>query len=116
MGANVTAISHSENKKDDAEQSCTARFIAALGRDNNFAPYKQSFNFILCTPQNTMMSLVSCLSLLRPGGALISALFFCYRLQMLLTLLALSCHSQWSVSPMASSIYPFSLSSWEMFM
>ena len=50
LGANVTAISHSESKKADAEKMGATRFIAThSGKDDDFAPYKRSLDLIICT-------------------------------------------------------------------
>ncbi|BGP35910.1 hypothetical protein JCM10296v2_007762 [Rhodotorula toruloides] len=72
LGANVTAISHSESKKADAEKMGATRFIAThSGSDDDFAPYKRSLDLIICTTNDTSMPLMGYLSLLRPGGNLI---------------------------------------------
>jgi D-arabinose 1-dehydrogenase-like Zn-dependent alcohol dehydrogenase len=50
LGANVTAISHSESKKADAEKMGATRFIATHGGDkDNFEPYARSLDLIICT-------------------------------------------------------------------
>jgi len=72
LGANVTAISHSESKKADAEKMGATRFIAThSGKDDDFAPYKRSLDLIICTTNDKDMPLLGYLSLLRPGGNLI---------------------------------------------
>ncbi|PRQ75497.1 putative alcohol dehydrogenase [Rhodotorula toruloides] len=72
LGANVTAISHSESKKADAEKMGATRFIAThSGSDDDFAPYKRSLDLIICTTNDASMPLIGYLSLLRPGGNLI---------------------------------------------
>ncbi|BGP52233.1 hypothetical protein JCM10450v2_008204 [Rhodotorula kratochvilovae] len=72
LGANVTAISHSESKKADAEKMGASRFIAThSGKDDDFAPYKRSLDLIICTTNDTNMPILGYLSLLRPGGNLI---------------------------------------------
>ncbi|BGO96164.1 hypothetical protein NBRC10512v2_007888 [Rhodotorula toruloides] len=72
LGANVTAISHSESKKADAEKMGATRFIAThSGSDDDFAPYKRSLDLIICTTNDASMPLIGYLSLLRPGGHLI---------------------------------------------
>ncbi|BGP35901.1 hypothetical protein JCM10296v2_007753 [Rhodotorula toruloides] len=72
LGANVTAISHSESKKAYAEKMGATRFIAThSGSDDDFAPYKRSLDLIICTTNDTSMPLMGYLSLLRPGGNLI---------------------------------------------
>ena len=50
LGANVTAISHSESKKADAEKMGATRFIATHeGKPENFKPYKRSLDLIVVT-------------------------------------------------------------------
>ncbi|GAA5872442.1 hypothetical protein JCM3774_004522 [Rhodotorula dairenensis] len=72
LGANVTAISHSESKKADAEKMGASRFIAThSGKDDDFAPYRRSLDLIICTTNDKEMPLLGYLSLLRPGGHLI---------------------------------------------
>ncbi|KAI5477824.1 alcohol dehydrogenase (NADP+) [Pseudohyphozyma bogoriensis] len=72
LGANVTAISHSESKKADAEKMGATRFIATHnGGAEDFAPYKRSLDLIVATTNDTEMPLEGYLSLLRPGGNLI---------------------------------------------
>ncbi|GAA5881566.1 hypothetical protein JCM3774_005350 [Rhodotorula dairenensis] len=72
LGPNVTAISHSESKKADAEKIGASRFIAThSGKDDDFAPYRRSLDLIICTTNDKEMPLLGYLSLLRPGGHLI---------------------------------------------
>lgn len=72
LGANVTAISHSESKKADAEKMGATRFIAThSGKEDDFAPYKRSLDLIICTTNDKEMPILGYLSLLRPGGHLI---------------------------------------------
>jgi len=72
LGANVTAISHSESKKADAEKMGATRFIAThSGGDKDFKPYKRSLDLIVCTTNDVKMPLLGYLSLLRPGGHLV---------------------------------------------
>ncbi|KAM0755478.1 GroES-like protein [Meredithblackwellia eburnea MCA 4105] len=72
LGANVTAISHSESKKPDAEKMGATRFIAThAGGDEDFAPYKRSLDLIVCTTNDVKMPILGYLSLLRPGGHLV---------------------------------------------
>lgn len=72
LGANVTAISHSENKRADAEKMGATRFIAThSGGKKDFAPYARSLDLIIATTNDTDMPLEGYLSLLRPGGQLI---------------------------------------------
>lgn len=50
LGANVTAISHSESKKADATAMGATTFIAThSGGDADFAPYRRSLDLIICT-------------------------------------------------------------------
>jgi alcohol dehydrogenase (NADP+) len=50
LGANVTAISHSERKKEDAEKMGATKFIAThSGGDKDFAPHARSLDLIVCT-------------------------------------------------------------------
>ncbi|GJN94742.1 hypothetical protein Rhopal_007834-T1 [Rhodotorula paludigena] len=72
LGANVTAISHSESKKADAEKMGATRFIAThSGKEDDFKPYKRSLDLIVCTTNDVNMPILGYLSLLRPGGNLI---------------------------------------------
>lgn len=50
LGANVTAISHSESKKADAEKMGATRFIATHGGEKDvFKPYERSLDLIVAT-------------------------------------------------------------------
>jgi len=72
LGANVTAISHSESKKEDAEKMGATRFIAThSGKEDDFAPYKRSLDLIVCTTNDVNMPMAGYLSLLKPGGHLV---------------------------------------------
>lgn len=72
LGANVTAISHSESKKADAEKMGATRFIAThSGKEDDFAPYKRSLDLIICTTNDVNMPMSGYLSLLKPGGYLV---------------------------------------------
>ncbi|BGP20831.1 hypothetical protein JCM10213_008134 [Rhodosporidiobolus nylandii] len=72
LGANVTAISHSENKKADAEKMGATRFIAThSGGEEDFKPYARSLDLIVCTTNDVSMPLDGYLSLLRPNGRLV---------------------------------------------
>ncbi|GAA5939238.1 hypothetical protein JCM3775_007165 [Rhodotorula graminis] len=72
LGANVTAISHSESKKADAEKMGATRFIAThSGKEDDFKPYARSLDLIVATTNDESMPLTGYLSLLRPGGHLI---------------------------------------------
>lgn len=69
LGANVTAISHSDSKKEDAKKMGADRFIAThSGKEDDFAPYKRSLDLIICTTNDTSMPMLGYLSLLRPHG------------------------------------------------
>lgn len=71
LGCNVTAISHSTNKKDAATQLGATRFIATHGGDEAFKPYARSLDLIISTTNDDNMPLSQYLSLLRPGGQLV---------------------------------------------
>ncbi|GAA5970233.1 hypothetical protein JCM11641_001629 [Rhodosporidiobolus odoratus] len=69
LGANVTAISHSESKKADAEKMGATRFIAThSGTEEDFKPYARSLDLIIATSNDEKMPLEGYLSLIRPGG------------------------------------------------
>ncbi|GAA5890530.1 hypothetical protein JCM6882_002951 [Rhodosporidiobolus microsporus] len=69
LGANVTAISHSESKKADAQKMGVDRFIAThSGKEDDFKPYARSLDLIIATTNDRKMPLDGYLSLLRPGG------------------------------------------------
>ncbi|GAA6020963.1 hypothetical protein JCM11491_001566 [Sporobolomyces phaffii] len=72
LGANVTAISHSESKKEDAMKMGADRFIAThSGKEDDFAPYKRSLDLIICTTNDTEMPILGYLSCLKPHGRLV---------------------------------------------
>ncbi|BGP20799.1 hypothetical protein JCM10213_008937 [Rhodosporidiobolus nylandii] len=72
LGANVTAISHSDSKKADAEKMGATRFIAThSGKEEDFKPYARSLDLIIATSNDENMPLDGYLSLLRPGGKFI---------------------------------------------
>ncbi|KAL8286123.1 hypothetical protein RQP46_004611 [Phenoliferia psychrophenolica] len=72
LGANVTAISHSESKKDDALKMGASKFIAThSGGDEDFKAHKRTLDLIVCTTNDAKMPLLGYLSLLKPGGNLI---------------------------------------------
>ncbi|GAA5890547.1 hypothetical protein JCM6882_002957 [Rhodosporidiobolus microsporus] len=72
LGANVTAISHSESKKADAEKMGVDRFIAThSGKEGDFKPYARSLDLIVATTNDDNMPLDGYISLLRPNGKLI---------------------------------------------
>lgn len=64
LGANVTAISHSESKKADAEKMGATRFIATHGGgEDAFKPYERSLDLIVATSSKSPLLypiLVSC--------------------------------------------------------
>jgi len=47
-------------------------FIATHGSDEAFGPYARTLDLIICTSNDVNMPLAGYLSLLRPGGRLIS--------------------------------------------
>jgi alcohol dehydrogenase (NADP+) len=50
LGANVTAISHSERKKEDALALGASKFIAThSGGQQDFAPHARTLDLIICT-------------------------------------------------------------------
>ena len=71
LGANVTAISHSESKKEDALKMGASRFIATHGESDFAKPHKRTLDLIIATTNDSAMPLLSYLALLRPGGHLI---------------------------------------------
>lgn len=76
MGAEVTAISHTESKKADAMAMGADHFLAtaAAGSELEEDPFKahaRSLDLILCTVNNHEMPLTGYLSLLKPRGNVI---------------------------------------------
>lgn len=72
MGARVTAISHSESKKADAEKMGATNFIAThKGGEEDFKPYAKSLDLIICTTNDVKMPLAGYLSLLKVHGHLV---------------------------------------------
>jgi len=72
LGANVTAISHSERKKEDALKLGASNFIAThSGGDEDFKPHARSLDLIICTTNDPEMPLGGYLSLLRPDGRMV---------------------------------------------
>ncbi|GAA6043000.1 hypothetical protein JCM8097_003881 [Rhodosporidiobolus ruineniae] len=71
LGANVTAISHSESKKADAEKMGVSRFIATHGGEDAFKAHARSLDLIVATTNDQNMPLEGYLTLLRPGGQFI---------------------------------------------
>lgn len=70
MGAEVTAVSHSPGKKDDAEALGAGRFIVAKG-DGWAVPYERSLDLVISTNFSKDMPLGEYLSLLKVGGTLV---------------------------------------------
>ncbi|KAK4056066.1 hypothetical protein OIO90_002797 [Microbotryomycetes sp. JL221] len=71
MGANVTAISHSDSKAADAQLLGATNFLATHGRDDAFKGHERSLDLILATTNDRSMPLNGYLSLLRPHGVLV---------------------------------------------
>ncbi|GAA5970280.1 hypothetical protein JCM11641_001647 [Rhodosporidiobolus odoratus] len=72
LGANVTAISHSESKRADAEKMGADRFIAThSGNQDDFKPHFRSLDLIIATSNDEKMPLDGYLSHLRPYGKLV---------------------------------------------
>lgn len=70
MGANVTVISHSHSKEEDAKKMGAKNFIATHGDDDVFKKNKRTLDLLICTTNDSSMPLQGYLSLLRPGGVL----------------------------------------------
>ncbi|KAF8424166.1 chaperonin 10-like protein [Tirmania nivea] len=71
MGAEVTAISHSTRKQDDALKLGASRFISTSSSDDWEVPYQRSLDLIISTNFSTDMPLTKYLSLLKIGGTLV---------------------------------------------
>jgi len=71
MGANVTVISHSNSKEQDAKKMGASKFIATHGDDKWVKENKRSLDLIVCTTNDPKMPLDGYLKLLKPGGRLI---------------------------------------------
>ncbi|ORY47097.1 putative alcohol dehydrogenase [Leucosporidium creatinivorum] len=72
LGANVTAISHSESKKADAEKMGATNFIATHGDDNKWATEnRRTLDLIIATTNDAKMPLLDYATLLKPGGHLV---------------------------------------------
>lgn len=71
LGANVTAISHSESKKEDALKMGATKFIATHSDPEAFKPHKRTLDLIVATTNDAKMPILGYLSMLRPGGNLI---------------------------------------------
>lgn len=68
LGANVTAISHSDRKKADAEKMGATRFIAThSGKEDDFKPYARSLDLIIATTNDSKMPIQGYLSEWRPS-------------------------------------------------
>ena len=71
LGANVTAISHSESKRADAEKMGASHFIATHAGDKAFEENAGKLDLIIATTNDTEMPLMGYLSLLKAGGTLV---------------------------------------------
>jgi len=71
MGAEVTAISHSTRKQDDALKLGASRFISTCSSDDWEAPHQRSLDLIISTNYSADMPLTKYLSLLKIGGTLV---------------------------------------------
>lgn len=73
MGADVTVISHSNSKEQDAKKMGASRFIATHDDDKVFSKEgnRRSLDLIICTTNDANMPLQGYLQLLKPGGHLI---------------------------------------------
>ena len=71
MGANVTVISHSHSKEEDAKKMGAKNFIATHGDGDVFKKNKRSLDLLICTTNDSEMPLQGYLSLLRPNGVLV---------------------------------------------
>lgn len=70
MGANVTVVSHSHSKEEDAKKMGATRFIATHGDGDVFKKNRRSLDLLICTTNDSKMPLSGYLDLLRPGGTL----------------------------------------------
>jgi len=71
MGAEVTVISHSHSKEEDAKKMGASRFLATHGDDDVFKKNKRSLDLIICTTNDSRMPLDGYISLLRPHSHLV---------------------------------------------
>lgn len=71
MGAEVTVISHSNSKEQDAKKMGAKHFIATHNDDKVFADNRRSLDLIICTTNDDNMPLTGYLKLLAPNGKLI---------------------------------------------
>lgn len=70
MGANVTVVSHSHSKEEDAKKMGAKNFIATHGDGDVFKKNRRSLDLLICTTNDSKMPLSGYLDLLRPGGTL----------------------------------------------
>lgn len=71
MGADVTVISHSHSKEDDARKMGASHFVATHGDKDVFKKNRRTLDLIICTTNDDSMPLSGYLDLLKPGGKLI---------------------------------------------
>lgn len=73
MGADITVISHSNSKEQDARKMGAKHFIATHDDDKVFTKEgnRRSLDLIICTTNDPKMPLQGYLQLLKPGGHLI---------------------------------------------
>lgn len=64
LGAEVTAISHTESKKEDAMKMGASHFLATHGDEKAFDAHKRTLDLIIATTNDSAMPLVSYLSVL----------------------------------------------------
>ncbi|PRP87209.1 zinc-binding alcohol dehydrogenase [Planoprotostelium fungivorum] len=70
LGAEVTAISHSDHKREDAKKLGASHFIIT-GQEGWDKDNKESLDLVICTTNDAKMPLESFLSLLTPGGVFV---------------------------------------------
>jgi D-arabinose 1-dehydrogenase-like Zn-dependent alcohol dehydrogenase len=71
LGATVTAVSHSDRKKEDIKKLGASNLIVT-GHGADFAtPHLRTLDLIICTVNAGDMPMSQYLSLLRPGGRLV---------------------------------------------
>jgi len=71
MGAEVTVVSHSHSKEEDAKKMGAKHFIATHGDGDVFKANKRTLDLIICTTNDDRMPLSGYLQLLKPGGKLV---------------------------------------------
>lgn len=71
MGADVTVVSHSHSKEEDAIKMGAKHFIATHGDGDVFKDNRRTLDMIICTTNDDQMPLQGYLQLLKPGGKLI---------------------------------------------